>query len=329
MRIAINGFGRIGRAAAKIIFEKKDYQLVAVNDLCDPKTIAHLYKYDSIYGIDQSEIIAGEKEIEISGEKIKIFSEKSPENLPWEELGVDVVIESTGHFRNSEECQAHLRAGAKKVIISAPAKDEGTKTFVIGVNEDKYQGEAVISNASCTTNCIAPIMKVLSDKIGVKKSLMTTVHSYTADQVLVDGPHKDFRRARGAAQNIVPTTTGAATATAKTIPSLNNKFDGLSIRVPTPIVSLSDITFLAAEPVTVDKINQIIEEAALGSHQGIIQYSKEPLVSSDIKKNSHSAVFDSGLTYVVDGDLVKVIAWYDNEWGYSCRLVEMISIVSR
>lgn len=329
MKIAINGFGRIGRTTAKIITGKEGIDLVAVNDLTDAKTLAHLFKYDSVYGIFEREISFDEQHLIIGDKKIRILAEKDPALLPWRDLEVDVVIESTGHFTDQEKCQAHLKAGAKKVVISAPAKDEVTKTFVLGVNDKEYQGEEIISNASCTTNCIAPIMKVLSDKIGIQKSMMTTVHSYTSDQVLVDGPHKDLRRARSAGINIVPTTTGAATATAKTIPSLKDKFDGLSIRVPTPVVSLSDITVVLSRKTSVGEINSLLKAAADSTHKGIIQYSTEPLVSSDLKMNPFSAIVDSTLTQVVDGDLVKIIGWYDNEWGYSCRLVEMAELVGK
>ncbi len=327
MKVAINGFGRIGRAAAKIILDRDDLELVAVNDLTDAGTLAHLLKYDSVYGIYDKKVENDQISITIDGKKIKVLAEKDPVALPWEELGIDVVIESTGHFLGQEKCQAHLKAGAKKVIVSAPAKDEATKTFVFGANEKDYTGEEIISNASCTTNCIAPVMKVLTDKFGVEKSLMTTVHSYTADQVLVDGPHKDLRRARSAAINIVPTTTGAATATAKTIPELSGKFDGLSIRVPSPVVSLSDITAVLSQKTTVEEINSALKEAAETTHKGIIQYSTDELVSTDLKANTFSSIIDSKLTQVIGGDLVKIIAWYDNEWGYSCRLVDMVEFV--
>jgi glyceraldehyde 3-phosphate dehydrogenase len=327
MKVAINGFGRIGRAAAKILSDREDLELVAVNDLTDAKTLAHLLKYDSVYGIFSKEVLSTDSTITIDGKEIRIFAEKDPSALPWKELGVDVVVESTGHFLDQEKCQAHLKAGAKKVVISAPAKDEETKTFVFGANEFDYAGEQIISNASCTTNCIAPIMKVLVDKIGVEKSLMTTIHSYTADQVLVDGPHKDLRRARSAALNIVPTTTGAATATTKTIPSLAGKFDGLSIRVPSPVVSLSDITVVVSKKTTVEEINSWLKEASETTHKGFIQYSNEELVSTDLKANHFSAIVDSKMTQVVDGDLVKIVAWYDNEWGYTCRLVDMVQFV--
>jgi glyceraldehyde 3-phosphate dehydrogenase len=329
MKIAINGFGRIGRATAKILFDKPDLELVAINDLTDTKTLSHLLKYDSVYGVWEHQVEADENSITIDGKKIAVFAEKDPSSLPWRDLEVDVVVESTGHFLDQASCQVHLTAGAKKVVISAPAKDPETKTFVLGVNHKEYAGETIISNASCTTNCIAPIMKVLEEKLGVAKSMMTTVHSYTADQVLVDGPHKDLRRARSAAINIVPTTTGAAKATALTIPSLKDHFDGLSIRVPSPVVSLSDITAVIKRTTTVEQLNSILKEAADRDLKGIIEYSTEELVSSDLRQNPFSAIIDSKLTQVIDGDLVKIIAWYDNEYGYSCRLVEMVEYIGR
>ena len=328
MKIAINGFGRIGRAAAKIILERDNLDLVAINDLGDLSTFAHLFKYDSCYRIYDKEVGYDERELIINNKKIQFYSEKDPKQLPWRELGVDVVVESTGIFLTQESARAHIEAGAKKVVLSAPAKDE-TKTFVMGVNADKYAGEKVVSNASCTTNCIAPVMKVLESKFGIEKSLMTTIHSYTADQNLVDGPHKDLRRARAAGVNIVPTTTGAAKATYKTIPRLEGRFDGLAIRVPTPIVSLSDITALLKENTTVEEINHYFTEAAEKEMEGIINVSSEPLVSSDLIQNAASAIVDLSLTQVVKGNLVKVVAWYDNEWGYSNRLIDLAEAVGR
>jgi len=327
MKIAINGFGRIGRAAAKIILDKPNLELVAVNDLGDLPTLAHLLKYDSCYGVYGKEVGYDENEIIINNHKVLFYSEKDPSKLPWAELGVDVVIESTGIFLTKEKAKAHLDAGAKKVVLSAPAKDE-TPTFVIGVNEKKYAGEKIISNASCTTNCIAPVMKVLEDHFGVEKSLMTTIHSYTADQNLVDGPHKDLRRARAAAVNIVPTTTGAAKAAFKTIPSLEGRFDGLAIRVPTPVVSLADITVVLKKNTSVEDLNKKFIEASEGEYSDILITSEEPLVSSDLIMNSASSIVDLPLMQVVKGDLVKVVAWYDNEWGYSNRLVELAQLVS-
>ena len=328
MKIAINGFGRIGRAAAKVILDKPNLELVAVNDLGDLPTLTHLLKYDSCYGIYNKEVGYDDNEIIINNHKVLFYSEKDPSKLPWQELGVDVVIESTGIFLTKETAKAHLDAGAKKVVLSAPSKDE-TPTFVIGVNDKKYSGEKVVSNASCTTNCIAPVMKILEDCFGVEKSLMTTIHSYTADQNLVDGPHKDLRRARAAAINIVPTTTGAAKAAFKTIPSLEGRFDGLAIRVPTPIVSLADITAVLKKKTSIEEINKMFSEASEGEYENIILTSEEPLVSSDLVMNPVSAIVDLPLTKVVKGDLVKVIAWYDNEWGYSNRLVELAELIGK
>lgn len=327
MKIAINGFGRIGRAVAKIVLEKEGLELVAVNDLGDPQTLAHLFKYDSCYGIYKDEVGYSESELLIGENRVNFYSEMKPSRLPWRELGVDVVIESTGVFLTKETAEAHIEAGAKKVIMSAPAKDD-TPVYVMGVNASGYKGEAIISNASCTTNCITPVMKVLEDNFGIEKSLMTTVHSYTADQVLVDGPHKDLRRARAAALNIVPTTTGAAKAANKTIPALKDRFDGLAIRVPTPIVSLSDITAVLKKKATVEEINKAFEVAAEAELNHILVASDEPLVSTDLIQNPASAIVDLPLTQVVQGDLVKVVAWYDNEWGYSNRLVELAMFVS-
>lgn len=328
IKVAINGFGRIGRAAAKIILDRPNIELVAVNDLGDAETQAHLLKYDTCYGIYDKEVGFSESELIINNKKIHYLSSKNPGSLPWDTLEVDVVIESTGIFLTNELAKPHLEAGAKKVVLSAPAKDNTVPTFVIGANADKYDGEKIISNASCTTNCIAPVMKVIEDKFGVEKSMMTTIHSYTADQNLVDGPHKDLRRARAAAQNIVPTSTGAAIAATLTIPSLKNKFDGLAIRVPTPVVSLSDIVAVLRKNVSVEEINEALVQAADGSHKGIIACNEEPIVSSDLKKNPYSAIVDLPLTSVVGGNLVKIIAWYDNEWGYSERLVDMVELIS-
>jgi len=327
LKVAINGFGRIGRAAAKIIFEREDLELVAINDLGEVEALAHLLKYDSVYGIYSEEVGFDEGDLLIGSRRVHVFSEKEPEKLPWRDLGIDVVIESTGVFTTAKEAEGHLKAGANKVVISAPAKDDETKTFVMGVNNEKYKGEEVISCASCTTNCIAPIMKVLEDKFGVEKSLMTTIHSYTADQNLVDGPHKDLRRARAAALNIVPTSTGAAKATGLVLPSLKENFDGLAIRVPTPVASLSDVTAVLKEETTSLKLNDVFEEASAGSLKGIMTTTEEPLVSSDIIGNKFSCIVDLSLTQVMGKNLVKVIAWYDNEWGYSERLIDLASYI--
>lgn len=327
IKIAINGFGRIGRATAKILMDKTGVDLVAINDLAPIETLAHLLKYDSCYRIYEKEVGFDETSLIVNNHKVLFFSEKDPVDLPWEELEVDVVIESTGIFLTNADLKKHIEAGAKKVVLSTPAKDEKVPTFVIGANDKDYKGEKIISNASCTTNCIAPVMRVLDDVFGIEKSLMTTIHSYTADQVLVDGPHKDLRRARSAAQNIIPTTTGAAKAAAKTVKSLEGRFDGLSIRVPTPVVSLSDITAVLKKKTDVETINKVLSDAAETSHENIITCSEEPLVSSDLIQNTASAIVDLPLTQVIKGDLIKVIAWYDNEWGYSCRLAEIAELV--
>ena len=329
-KIAINGFGRIGRNAFKLAFERDDLEIVAINDLTDTKTLAYLLKHDSTYGNYHHEVNYDEDSVIVNGRAIRVLAEKDPAALPWAELGADVVIEATGLFVDPAKARAHITAGAKKVVISAPAKGEGAKFIVLGVNEHQLAREdEIISNASCTTNCIAPVMAVLEREFGIEKSMMTTVHSYTASQRLLDAPAKDLREARSAAENIVPTTTGAAIATAKVIPSLEGKFDGLSVRVPTPTVSLSDITAVLSKNVTKEEINAVFEKAAKEPfYQGILGVTNEPLVSSDFKGNSHSAVVDLALTNVVGGNLVKVVAWYDNEWGYSNRLVELTADVA-
>ncbi len=325
IKLAINGFGRIGRSAFKIAFERSDVEIIAINDLSDPKALAHLLKYDSSYGIYNHEVDTDEENLIVDDKKIRVFAEKEPSNLPWGELGIDVVIESTGLFTDPAKAHAHIDAGAKKVVISAPAKGEGAKTIVIGVNEDTLdESDIIISNASCTTNCIAPVMKVLEQEIGIEKAMMTTIHSYTASQKLQDAPAKDLREARAAAENIVPTTTGASKAAAKAIPSLVGKFNGLSVRVPTPVVSLSDITAVVKRDVTKEEINEIFKKAAAEPYyEGILAVTEEELVSCDLRGNSHSCIVDLPLTDVVGGNLIKVVAWYDNEWGYSNRLVEL------
>jgi glyceraldehyde 3-phosphate dehydrogenase len=332
MKLAINGFGRIGRNAFKIAWDKhKDQiEIVAINDITTPATLAHLLKYDSNYGIWNHQISADDKNIVVDGMKIPVFAEKEPNKLPWGQLGVDVVIESTGFFTNEAGMKLHLDAGAKKVVLSAPAKDGNIPTFVLGVNDHTYQGQQLINNASCTTNCITPIAQVIHEKFGVAKAMMTTIHSYTASQSLQDGPKKDIREARAAAENIVPTTTGAAIATTQVIPELKGLFDGLSIRVPTPVVSLSDFTFVVKKPTSVDEVNKAIKDAAAEPRfRGILGWSEEELVSSDYIGNEYSSVADLKLTRVIDGDLVKVVAWYDNEWGYSNRLVEQCINVAK
>lgn len=325
MNLAINGFGRIGRNAFKIAWDKyqNEIDFVAINDITTPSALAHLLKYDSNYGTWQHQVSSTDNAIVVDGKTIPVYAIKEPNLLPWAQLGVDVVIESTGLFTTEDKMKLHLDAGAKKVVLSAPAKDGNVPTFVLGVNGDKYNGQQLINNASCTTNCITPIAQVINETFGIAKAMMTTIHSYTASQNLQDGPKKDIREARAAAENIVPTTTGAAIATTQVIPELKGLFDGLSIRVPTPVVSLSDFTFLLKTKTTVDEVNNIIKKAAAEPRfKGILSYTEEELVSSDFKGNSYSSIADLKLTKVIDGDLLKVVAWYDNEWGYSNRLVE-------
>ena len=325
VKVAINGFGRIGRNALKILLERRDTQVVAVNDITDAKTLAHLLKHDSTYGTYDKKVAAGENAIIVNSREIPVFAEKDPLNLPWKKLGVDVVIESTGLFTDPVAASAHITAGAKRVIISAPAKGEGAKTVVLGVNEDVIDShDIVISNASCTTNCIAPIMKVLEDEFGIEKAMMTTVHSYTGSQRILDAPAKDLREARSAAENIVPTSTGASKAAALTIPSLKDKFNGLSVRVPTPVVSLSDITAVLKNNTTKEELVEVFKRIVKEPYyEGIIGVSEEELVSSDFIGDPHSCIVDLPLLDVVGGNMVKVVAWYDNEWGYSNRLVEL------
>lgn len=325
VKVAINGFGRIGRNALKILLERRDAQVVAINDITDANTLAHLLKHDSSYGAYDKKVSAKENALVINSREIPVFAEKDPAKLPWKDLGVDVVIESTGFFTKPEDARAHIKAGAKKVVISAPAKGEGAKTVVLGVNEEVVEaGDEIISNASCTTNCIAPVMKVLEDELGIEKAMMTTVHSYTGSQKLLDAPAKDLREARSAAENIVPTTTGASKAAALAIPSLAGKFNGLSVRVPTPVVSLSDITAIVKRNTTKEELNEIFKKAANEPYyEGIIGVTEEELVSSDFIGDPHSCIVDLPLTDVVGGNMIKIVAWYDNEWGYSNRLVEL------
>lgn len=327
IRVAINGFGRIGRNAFKIASTKKNIQIVVINDLTDNTTLAHLLRHDSNYGQYHKVVKSDDKYLYVDGKRILVTAIPEVEKLPWKENKIDVVIESTGRFTTHEDLKKHLKAGSKSVVLSAPEKGENKDTFVIGANDTRLSNtNQIISNASCTTNCIAPIMAILSKSIGIEKSLMTTVHSYTQSQQLQDGPGKDLREARAAAENIVPTTTGAATAAALTIPELKDKFDGLSIRVPTPVVSLSDITFVAKKNTTIEEINAVLQKASHSTHKGIISYTDEELVSSDFVGDPHSCIVDLKLTNVVDGNLCKVVAWYDNEWGYSNRLVEMVQL---
>lgn len=326
-RVAINGFGRIGRSAFKIAFDRTDLEVIAINDLTDTKTLAHLLKHDSNYGLYNKKVSFDDQNIIVEGQKIRVLAEKDPAALPWKDMQIDIVIESTGLFTDAEKAGAHIKAGAKKVVISAPAKGDGVDTIVLGVNEDKLQASTdVISNASCTTNCITPVAAIIEANFGIEKAMMTTVHSYTASQRLQDAPAKDLREARNAAENIVPTTTGASIAAAKALPVLQNRFGGLSIRVPTPVVSLSDFVIITKRRVTVEEVNEAFKKAASQPYyQGIVAVTDEELVSSDFIGNSHSAIVDLSLTAVIDGTMLKVVAWYDNEWGYSNRLVEMVA----
>jgi glyceraldehyde 3-phosphate dehydrogenase len=329
VKIGINGFGRIGRNYLRAALAKgSDLEIVAVNDLTDNKTLAHLLKYDSITGRLNAEVDYDGEQITVDGKSIKVFEERDPANLPWGELGVDIVIESTGRFTNAEDARKHIQAGAKKVLISAPAKGEDA-TFVMGVNEDEYDpaNHHIISNASCTTNCLAPLAKVFNDKFGIERGLMTTVHAYTADQNLQDGPHSDLRRARAAAVNIVPTSTGAAKAIGLVLPELKGKLDGFALRVPIPTGSITDLTVETKTPVTVDEVKAAYKEAAEGPLKGILKYTEDEIVSSDIVTDPHSSIFDAGLLRVL-GNQVKLSAWYDNEWGYSNRLVDLTEYVA-
>ncbi len=325
VRLAINGFGRIGRCAFKIAFERRDAEIAAINTIGDPATYAHLLKYDSAYGIYDHEVDYDDQHIIVDGQKILFLSEPDPLRSPWEKLKIDTVMECTGHFCNPADARSHIKAGARKVVISAPAKGPGAKTVVLGVNEEVVTADDdIISCASCTTNCIAPIMKILEDNFGIEKAMMTTVHSYTASQKLVDDQAKDLREARAAGVNIVPTSTGASKATALTIPSLENKFNGLSVRVPSLVVSLSDITAVLKRQTSADELNKVFIQASKEPYyEGILGVTDEPLVSTDLRGNSNSTIIDLSLTDVVADDMVKIVAWYDNEWGYSNRLVEL------
>lgn len=331
IKIAINGFGRIGRNAFKIAFERSDLEIVAINDLTDTKTLAYLLKHDSNYGTYQHEVTSDDQNIIVNGKPIRVLAERDPAALPWTDLGVELVIESTGFFTDKEGASKHLTAGAKRVVISGPTKSDGVDTIVLGANEEKIPNATeVISNASCTTNSLGMVMAILDAEFGVQKSLLTTVHSYTASQALQDAPKKDVREGRNAAENIVPTTTGAAIAVTKTLPQLEGKFDGLSIRVPTPVVSLSDVTALLGRDTTPEEINEVFKKAAAEPfYQGILGVSDEPLVSRDYIGNSFSGTVDLALTKVVGGNLAKIMVWYDNEWGYSNRLVELTADVGK
>jgi glyceraldehyde 3-phosphate dehydrogenase (phosphorylating) len=332
-RVAINGFGRIGRNAFKVAFERSDIDIVAINDLTDTKTLAHLLKFDSNYGTYEHKVGYDDKGITVKGKHVDVLAEKDPSALPWKKYKVDVVIESTGFFVKPELAKAHIDAGAKKVVLSAPAKGDpaDATTVVLGVNEDKLaKAGDIISNASCTTNCITPVAAVIESNFGIEKAMMTTVHSYTASQKLQDAPAKDLREARSAAENIVPTTTGASIAAGLALPALQGIFGGMSVRVPTPVVSLSDFVIITKKPVSVEAVNAAFKKAAKEPYyQGILDFTEEELVSSDFIGNSHSAIVDLKLTAVVGGNMLKVVAWYDNEWGYSNRLVEVVADTGR
>lgn len=329
IKVGINGFGRIGRNVFRAALGDNEIDIVAANDITDANTLAHLLKYDSVLGNLAEDVRADGDTIVAGGESFKVLKERDPAKLPWKDLGVDIVIESTGLFTKREDASKHLEAGAKKVIISAPAKGEDF-TVVMGVNHDKYDpaNHHLISNASCTTNCLAPLAKVLHEEFGLAKGIMTTIHSYTNDQKLLDLPHKDLRRARAAALSMIPTTTGAALAVARVLPELEGRLDGISVRVPTPNVSLTDLTADLEKDASADDVNAAFQKAANGDLKGILAYSEEPLVSADFKGNSHSSIVDAPFTKVVGGNTVKVLSWYDNEWGFSCRVKDLIRFIA-
>lgn len=331
LKVAINGFGRIGRLTYRCLLNKSNIEVVAINDLTDAKTLAHLFKYDSVHKKFNGEVSSEEGCLIVNGNKIRVFAEKDPAVLPWKDLGIDVVIESTGVFRTREKIEKHFQAGAKKVILTVPSekKDDVDITVVIGVNNKDLKPEhRIISNASCTTNCLAPIAKVLNDSFGIKKGLINTIHSYTNDQIILDAPHKDLRRARAAAMSIIPTSTGAAKAIGLVIPELDGKLDGLSMRVPTPDGSVVDLTCTLLKNVTKEEVNEAMKKAASeGPMKGILEYCSDPIVSIDIVGNPHSSILDSKLTQVIDGNMVKIISWYDNEFGYSNRVADMVEML--
>ncbi len=330
IRIAINGFGRIGRSAFKIAQDKKNLEVVAINDLTDSKTLAHLLKYDTAYGVYERDVSFDDGYLIVDKKKIPVLAEKDPTKLPWRDMKVDVVLECTGRFTKDGQARMHIQAGARRVIVSAPTEGGGVKTFLLGVNDKDFDGHEVISNASCTTNCLGPVAQVMLDSFGIKKAFMSTIHSYTQDQNLQAGPHRDLRRARAAAQNIVPTTTGAAIAVTETIPDLKGKFDGIAIRVPTITGSLTDFTFLIEKRASVEEIKDAFKKASKSPRlKGILGVTEDPIVSSAIIGSEFSAIVDLPMTRVIDGDFVKVLAWYDNEWGYANRLVEQIEVVTR
>lgn len=329
IKVGINGFGRIGRNVLRTCLGDADIDFVAVNDLTDTKTLAHLLKYDSIMGNLHNDISADGDMIKVDNDSFKVFSEKDPSAIDWESVGAEIVIESTGRFTKAEDAGKHLRGSVKKVIISAPAKGEDV-TIVLGVNDEMYDAanHKIISNASCTTNCLAPVAKVIHEKFGIKNALMNTIHSYTNDQQLLDLPHKDLRRARAAALSMIPTSTGAAKAVALVIPDLKGKFDGISVRVPTPNVSLVDVTMNVEKSTSVEEVNAVLKEAANGAMKGILAVSEEPLVSIDFRGNSNSSIVDAENTKVIDGTCIKILSWYDNEWGYSCRVRDLVKFIA-
>jgi len=328
MKLAINGFGRIGRSVFKVAFERKNVEIVAINDITDAKTLAHLLKYDSNYGVYQHEVSARDDAIVVDGKEIKVLAVREPKNLPWKEMGVDVAIESTGIFRTASGPKGgykdHIEAGAKKVILTVPAKDQVDKTIVLGVNDGDLKPEDLaVSNASCTTNCLAPVAKVLHDSFTISEGLMTTTHAYTTDQNIHDAPHSDLRRARAACLSIIPTTTGAAKAVGLVIPELNGKLNGIAMRVPTPVGSIVDLTFRLERDPSVEEVNAAIKKAAEGPMKGILEYTEDPIVSSDVKGNAHSSIFDALSTMKIGKGFFKILSWYDNEWGYSNRVVDL------
>jgi glyceraldehyde 3-phosphate dehydrogenase len=329
VKVGINGFGRIGRNVVRAGLHRNDVEFVAVNDLTDTKTLAHLLKYDSVLGPLAEEVTAVADSITVGGKKIKVFATKDPAQLDWESVGAQIVVESTGKFTDAKEACKHLRGSVKKVIISAPAKNEDV-TLVLGVNDEMYDPAKhnVLSNASCTTNCLAPVVKVLQDRFGIQKGSMTTIHSYTNDQNVLDFPHKDLRRARAAALNMIPTTTGAAKAIGLVMPQLKGKLDGYAMRVPTPNVSVVDLVVVLEKPTTTEEVNQALKAAAENGLKGILAYTEDPVVSSDMMHNPNSSIVDGGMTKVLDGNLAKIVAWYDNEWGYSCRVVDLITFLA-
>ena len=332
IKVAINGFGRIGRMVLRAGYKDKGIEFVAINDLTDNKTLAHLLKYDSVHGRFEGKVEYTENSLIIDGKEIKAYAEKDPENLPWGDLGIDVVIESTGFFLTKELASKHLKAGAKKVLLSAPPKgEEFIKIVVLGVNDEIYNKEEddIISNASCTTNCLAPVVKILNDHLKLKKGLMTTIHAYTSTQRIVDAPCSDLRRARCAAENIIPTTTGAAKAMGKVIPEVEGKLDGMALRVPVPDGSVTDFVCEVEKDTTVEEVSKLMKDAAKGKMKGILQYMEDPIVSRDIIGNPHSSIFDAEFTNVIGGNMIKVLAWYDNEFGYSCRMIDLAKMMMK